>query len=66
MYTKLNHKVKNGDEYEIAMDDTSIVLYLEAIGYRIEVNHYEDDDNPTVLVYRDSKEVDRLIWELTP
>ena len=66
MNTKIKHEVANGDEYEITLDDTSVVMYLETAGYRIEINHYEGEDKPTVLVYRDTQEIDRLVWELHP
>ena len=66
MNTKIRHEVAHGDEYEITLDDTSVVMYLETAGYRIEINHYEGEDKPTVLVYRDTREIDRLVWELHP
>ena len=44
MYTKLNHKVKNGDEYEIPMDKlVEMVFEMEA---------YDNDEN---LEYLDKR-----------
>lgn len=81
MHSKIIHTVKSGDEYEVALDDSSVVVYMNTAGYRIEINHYQEDELPTILVYRNGKAggdkcssplyslapgLDRLLWELHP
>ena len=80
MHSRIIHTVKSGDEYEIALDDSSVVVYMNTAGYRIEINHYEENELPTILVYRDgdigarntpasaglAPALDRLLWELHP